>query len=79
MTGDDILIVTDELLMRGVDYRCKIGIDLYLATTASNERALVQCLGHVARGRDTGDRYHKDGMRLYQPRDWAIKEKENSV
>lgn len=70
LTGDDILIVHDELLMRGVDYRCKTGIDLYLNKTAANDRSYIQCLGRVARGSDVGDRYYREDMELYRDRNW---------
>ena len=56
------LVVTDELLMRGVDYRSKQGIDLFIGRTAMNERSYLQCLGRVARCTDVGDRFIKPGL-----------------
>ena len=35
-----ILVVTDPVLMRGFDYRCKHGIELLIATSFEHERAL---------------------------------------
>lgn len=56
------LVVTDELLMRGVDYRSKQGIDLFIGRTAMNERSYLQCLGRVARCTDVGDRFIKPDL-----------------
>ena len=60
------LVVTDELLMRGVDYRSKQGIDLFIGRTAMNERSYLQCLGRVARCTDVGDRFIKPGLLRFE-------------
>ena len=39
LTGNDVIIVTSEVRMRGYDYRCKTGINLFLDECLSNERA----------------------------------------
>ena len=54
--------MTDELLMRGVDYRCEAGIDLFIDTPASNERAYLQALGRVGRYNDVCTRYVRDDL-----------------
>ena len=43
--------------MRGVDYRCTDGIDLFIDATSSNERAYLQALGRVGRCDDPYSRY----------------------
>ncbi len=38
---DNVLVVTKEELMRGVDYRCTTGIDLLIAKEMSSDRAFL--------------------------------------
>ena len=57
LTSKDALIVTKEILMRGVDYRCETGIDLFMDASVSNERAYLQALGRVGRHDDPYARY----------------------
>ena len=71
LTSNHVLVVTEDLLMRGVDYKCQTGIDLFIDKTSANERAYIQCLGRVARGTDAGDRYKKPYLVAYKPRDWS--------
>ena len=64
------LIVTDEYLMRGVDYRLKEtqvfdgkdGIDLLVACSFSNERAYQQGLARVGRYNEPCTRYRLRGQ-----------------
>ena len=60
LTGKKLLIFTDELLMRGIDFRAHKGIDLYLDVPLSNERAYIQALGRVGRHDDDCERYIRD-------------------
>ena len=64
------LIVTDEYLMRGIDYRLKEmqafdgedGIDLLVACPFSNERAYQQGLARVGRYNEPCTRYRIKGV-----------------
>ena len=57
LSSKHALIVTDEDLIRGVDYRCSKGLDLLLCTEPSSNRMLIQALGRVTRCDDPGTRY----------------------
>ena len=59
LTGKDVIIVTSEVRMRGYDYRCKTGINLFLDESLSNERAFQQALGRVGRYNEPAARYHR--------------------
>ena len=48
--------------MRGVDYRCATGIDLFIDDPLSNERAYIQALGRVGRCDDECGRYVRSDM-----------------
>lgn len=58
LTSKDVLIVTDEALMRGFDYRCnESGIALYIGRHLSTERARIQAFGRVGRYDEPCQRY----------------------
>ena len=57
LTSKDLLVVTDILLMRGLDYRSETGIDLLLAKEITNQRHRHQAYGRVGRCDDIGDRF----------------------
>jgi len=67
LTGKDMLVVTEEILMRGVDYRAQHGIDLLIATTTSTKRSFLQCLGRVGRGTDEAGRYILKNTAKFRP------------
>ena len=75
------LIVTDESLMRGVDYRLKEqgsssktdGIDLLVAGSFSNRRAYIQGLARVGRYNEPCSRYRLASIQMIN------KEKENEL
>lgn len=46
------MIVTEERLMRGFDYRCTEGIALLLARGFIHKRGLLQGMGRVGRMND---------------------------
>ena len=52
-----VLMVTDPLRMRGLDYRSETGFTLVIATPFPNTRALVQGLGRVGRYAEPCERY----------------------
>ena len=62
---DSCLIVTDEKLMRGVDYRLRKqgsepesdGIDLLICASFSNKRAYIQGLARVGRYNEPCSRF----------------------
>ena len=55
---DVVLIVTDQQLMRGVDYRApKKGIHLLIMRSFEHTRAAMQGLGRVGRANDRCRRY----------------------
>ena len=54
------------MLMRGVDYRCETGIDLFIDSALMNERAYLQALGRVGRCDDKCSRYVRSDLeKLY--------------
>ena len=58
-----LLIITDEVLMRGFDYRAPTnGIELLLARDFACERHLVQALGRVGRHYDPCRRFRLTGL-----------------
>ena len=57
IAGRKILVVTDEVLMRGFDYRSNCGIELLIAAQFIHERAYEQGLGRVGRNGDKCKRY----------------------
>ena len=61
---NECCIVTDPLLMRGVDYRGKpgVGIDLLIADVFDNRRALYQAQGSVGRYHEPSGRYKLSGL-----------------
>ena len=67
LTKKHMLVVTKEILMRGVDYRAEDGIDLLIATTATTKRSYLQCLGRVGRGGDPAGRYILKDIERFQP------------
>ena len=64
LKGNDLLLVDDILLMRGLDYRCKTGIDLLLAKPIPKLRERHQALGRVGRCTDRGNRYELPPKKL---------------
>ena len=52
LKANGVYIVTEEILMRGVDYHAEknLGINLLIANEVSNERALHQAVHRVGRG-----------------------------
>ena len=63
LTKQDLVVVTTEVGMRGYDYRCETGIDLFIDVPCSNERSFIQALGRVGRYTDQGSRFHRLGMK----------------
>ena len=62
---DDIALITDPLLARGVDYRAAEGtegIALLVISACDNDRAYVQLLGRVGRYREPCLRYVWSGL-----------------
>ena len=57
IAGRKILVVTDEVFMRGFDYRSNCGIELLIATQFIHERAYEQGLGRVGRNGNKCKRY----------------------
>ena len=59
-----LVVVTDELYMRGIDYRAPtLGLDLMIDATFSSDRAYAQGLARVGRFGDPCERY-KNGTKL---------------
>ena len=80
LTGNDVIIQTSEVRMRGYDYRCKTGINLFLDKCLSNERAFQQALGRVGRYHEPADRYHRLNMvPLFKTKDYTLEQKENQT
>ena len=52
LTTRRLLIVTKEILMRGVDYRSTKGIDLFIDVPLSSRNSFIQALGRVGRCAD---------------------------
>ena len=59
LTDNDVIIVTSEVRMRGYDYRCKTGINLFIDESLSSERAFQQALGRVGRYHEPAARYYR--------------------
>ena len=57
LTINHCCIVSQPLLMRGFDYRCKDGIRLLIASKLDSARAYVQALGRVGRYTDPCERF----------------------
>ena len=57
LTSQDCVIQTDLDAMRGVDYKSKDGIILYIARQFPNTRAYNQALGRVGRYIEPCERY----------------------
>ena len=64
-----VIIVTEERLMRGFDYRCTEGIALLMARGFSHERALMQGMGRVGRMDDLCERYKLASVETLCPED----------
>ena len=78
LTGKDVIIVTSEVRMRGYDYRCKTGINLFLDKCLLNERAFQQALGRVGRYHEPATRYHRLNMSpLFEKKSFTRKQEEN--
>ena len=52
LTKKHLVLVTDTLLLRSFDYRCKHGIALLIAGKFESARAMYQCAGRVNRYTD---------------------------
>ena len=66
LTVNDVLLITDPTLARGVDYRAAEGthgIALFVMSACDSDRAYVQLLGRVGRYREPCLRYVWDGLR----------------
>ena len=60
LTSSDVVLITDPLLARGIDYRAAPrtrGIALLVMSACKSERAYVQLLGRVGRYREPCLRY----------------------
>ena len=65
LSSHDLLLVTDPILMRGVDYRVKtgtMGISLLIMSDFANRRAFVQALGRVGRFNERCKRFVWDKL-----------------
>ena len=67
--GNRVLMVTERSpqLLRGVDYRSRHGIDLFVGLPLPNKRMFLQCLGRVGRGSDDCSRSVLRGMPTINP------------
>ena len=75
LTGNDVIIVTSEVRMRGYDYRCKTGINLFLDESLSNERAFQQALGRVGRYHEPAARYHRMNLEpLFKKKEFKLQQ-----
>ena len=64
-TKKDVLIVSEERIMRGFDFKAEEknpGFSLLQAHSFSNKRALMQGLGRIARNGEAGTWYRKEGV-----------------
>ena len=62
LTKDDVLLITQPELARGVDYRAcndddTLGIALLVMSEVDNERAYIQLLGRVGRFKEPCKRF----------------------
>lgn len=55
LTSRHLVFITDFDLLRGFDYRCETGINLFIASKVTSQRQLLQALGRV--GRYTDDQF----------------------
>ena len=67
LTKDDVLLITQKRLTRGVDYRVKKnsdtkGIALLVMSASSSKRAYIQLLGRVGRYQEECRRYKWDQL-----------------
>ena len=65
LTVDDVLLITDPTLGRGIDYRAAEGtrgIALFVMSACDSERAYVQLLGRVGRYKEPCLRYVWDKL-----------------
>ena len=62
ITNDKVVIVSDPMRMRGVDYRSESGFVLVIARTLPNTRALIQALGRVGRYSEPCQRFVEPGV-----------------
>ena len=62
MKKEDVFIVTESLLMRGLDYRAECGIALLIAAPLDNDRAFMQALGRTGRMDDHCKRFVIKGL-----------------
>ena len=65
LTVNDVLLITDPTLARGIDYRAAEGtrgIALFVMSACESERAYVQLLGRVGRYREPCLRYVWDQL-----------------
>ena len=75
LTGNDVIIVTSEVRMRGYDYRCKTGINLFLDESLSNERAFQQALGRVGRYHEPAARYYRVNLEpLFKKKEFKLQQ-----
>ena len=59
---DGVVVVTEPLMMRGLDYRSASGFILVIATQLKNHRAFMQALGRVGRYEEPCERYIEPGL-----------------
>ena len=65
LTKDDLYVVSDPALMRGVDYRAAngtMGISLLIMSGFDSDRAYIQALGRVGRFGELYKRFIWDGL-----------------
>ena len=65
LTPDDVLLISDPTLTRGVDYRAAEqtrGIALFVMSACNSEREYVQLLGRVGRYKEPSERYVWDRL-----------------
>ena len=70
-----VYFVSQEINMRGIDYRSENGIELLICNPLSNERAYIQALGRVGRYGEPCGRWILEGV----PSISSVKEQETRM
>ena len=70
-----VYFVSQEIHMRGIDYRSENGIELLICNPLSNERAYIQALGRVGRYGEPCGRWILEGV----PSISSVKEQETRM
>ena len=79
LRGKELLIITDEEEMRGTDFRCEKGIDLFIDETLKHERSFIQALGRVGRYTESCGRFYRPGLTLFRKVDHFAKQEEQQL